>query len=225
MAKFGAVVRETLGTAVYNEIRNAILDGDFFPGDTVKIKQIAEEMGVSATPVRDALLQLVMERVLVMPSSREIRVPQMSRKEFQEIRTLRIMLEGYAAEEAAKCVTQTDIKELEDINAKIDKAFERGKPKLALSQNRAFHACLYSIAGMSILEDVLDRLWLRMAPLIASWAEAADVHDFTHFHLSVMDALKRGDGEAARKAIAEDILTGGEKIETINLQGAWAPDA
>ncbi|MCB1716504.1 MAG: GntR family transcriptional regulator, partial [Candidatus Competibacteraceae bacterium] len=79
MAKFGAVVRETLGTAVYNEIRNAILDGDFFPGDTVKIKQIAEEMGVSATPVRDALLQLVMERVLVMPSSREIRVPQISR--------------------------------------------------------------------------------------------------------------------------------------------------
>lgn len=221
MAKFSTVSRETLGTTVYNEIRNAILDGDFGPGDMVKIRQIAEQMGVSNTPVRDALLQLVMERVLVMPSSREISVPLISRQDFKEIRILRKMLEGLAAQEAANCATGADIKHLEEINDKIKKAFERNKPRQALSHNRAFHVHLYSIAGMNVLVDILDRLWLRMSPLISKWSERADVQEFTEHHNTVIEALKNKDGEAAARAIGEDIMYGGEKIENLIIEEAW----
>ena len=222
MAKFSAVPRETLGATVYNEIRNAILDGDFHPGDSVKIRQIAEQMMVSATPVRDALLQLVMERALIMPSSREIRVPDITNKEFHEIRSLRVMLEGRAAEAAARVATPEDIKKLEEINAGIEKAFERKKPKQALAHNRAFHAYLYGIADMTVLMDVLDRLWLRMAPVIASWSEQADAYDFAGRHVIVIDALKRKDGAAARQAISEDIFEGGRKMEQMNSNASWA---
>lgn len=222
MANFKRVSRETLGTTVYNEIRDAILNGDFFPGDPVRIRQIAEQMGVSGTPVRDALLQLVMERVLVMPSAREIRVPLISRKEFDEIRTLRTMLEGHAAKVAADKATAMDIKRLEDLNGSIIKAFERGKPKQGLSYNRAFHAYLYGIAGMTVLDDVLDRLWLRMAPLIARWSYSADVEDFTGHHREVIEALRVSDGAATCKAISDDIVSGGEKIAAVFEGGAWA---
>ena len=218
MAKFSTVPHETLRATVYNEVKNAILNGDFYPGDTVKIRQIAEQMGVSATPVRDALLHLVMERVLIMPNSREIRVADISDEEFHEIRSLRIMLEGEAAEAAATVATPQNIKKLEDINAKIEKAFERKKPKQALTHNRAFHAYLYGIANMTVLMDVVDRLWLRMAPVIASWSQQADADDFTEHHIIVIDRLKKKDGEAARKAIAEDIFMGGEKIKQMTMK-------
>ena len=214
MAKyFSAVDRDTLGTTIYYEIRSAILNGDFDPGDSIKIRDIAKQMGVSATPVRDALLQLVMERVLVMPSSREIRVPVISSNEFHEIRVLRVMLEGYAAEEAAKVITELDIKKLEEINSKIEKAFNRKNPKQALFHNRAFHSCLYGIAGMVVLEDVIDRLWLRLAPIIASWSSSASANDFTAHHYDVIEALKAGNGTAAKAAITGDIIEGGRKIE------------
>ena len=222
MVKFSAVSRETLGTTVYNEIRNAILNGDFGPGEFVRIRHIAEQMGVSNTPVRDALLQLVMERVLIMPNSREIRVPLISRKDFDEIRILRTMLEGLTAEQAAKCTNDTDINRLEEINEKIRKAFDRNKPKQALSHNRAFHAYLYSIADMNVTIDILDRLWLRMAPLIAAWSETADIHDFSGHHVTVIDALKNKDGKTASKAISEDIMDGGKKIEALFTRYGWA---
>lgn len=223
MAKFNIVTRETLGTTVYHQIRDAILNGDFYPDEPVKIKKIADEMGVSATPVRDALLQLVMERVLVMPSSREIRVPLITKADFHEIRTLRAMLEGYAAEMAALQVTTADIKKLEDLNARITKAFEANKPKQALSHNRAFHAYLYGIGNLPILEDVLDRLWLRMAPLIVNWlVDSADSSDFTDHHFQVIEALKNRDTKAAKQAIVDDIELGGQKIEAIHLKGPWA---
>ena len=212
MAKFGTVSKDSLRTTVYSEIRDAILNGDFMPGEVVKIKQIAEQMGLSPTPVRDALLQLVMERILTMPSSREIRVPVVSKAELAEIQSLRILLEGNAAEVAAEKVTETEIKRLEDINTKIEKSYERGKTQQALSHNRSFHAFLYSCANMPVQEDILDRLWLRMSPMIVAWSDTADVHDFTDHHYDVLKALKAKNGCAARTAISDDISLGGQKI-------------
>ncbi|EAP77291.1 GntR family transcriptional regulator [Roseovarius nubinhibens] len=215
MPEFEAVSKETLGTTVYNRIRQAILNGDFRPGDKVKIREIAGQMAVSGTPVRDALLQLVMERALEMPSPREIRVPHLSGAELAEIRLLRVTLEGMAAEAAAARATPQDIARLEELNDTILTAFAEGDAHLALSHNRAFHSHLYRLSGMEVAAEILDRLWLRMAPLIASWASYAEADDFVRHHYPVIDALKRGDGPAARQAIADDIVASGIKIDDI----------
>jgi len=158
MPEFEAVSKETLGTTVYNRIRQAILNGDFRPGDKVKIREIAGQMAVSGTPVRDALLQLVMERALEMPSPREIRVPHLSGAELAEIRLLRVTLEGMAAEAAATRATAQDIARLEELNDTILTAFAEGDAHLALSHNRAFHSYLYRLSGMEVAAEILDRL-------------------------------------------------------------------
>ncbi|MFU1477711.1 GntR family transcriptional regulator [Roseovarius sp. C7] len=215
MPEFEAVSKETLGATVYNRIRQAILNGDYRPGDKVKIREIAGQMAVSGTPVRDALLQLVMERALEMPSPREIRVPHLSSADLAEIRLLRVTLEGMTAEAAATRATALDIARLEELNDTIVTAFAKGDAHQALSHNRAFHAELYRLSGMTVTAEILDRLWLRMAPLIASWSSHAEADDFVRHHFTVIDALKRGDGAAAREAIADDIVASGVKIDDI----------
>ena len=73
---------------------------------------------------------------------------------------------------------------------------------------------------MTVLTDVVDRLWLRMAPAIAFWSQEADADDFTAHHILVIEALKQKDGGAARKAISEDIFMGGQKIAQMTSEAA-----
>ncbi len=221
MAKFSAMPKETLGSSAYLKIRAAILEGDFEPDEILTIRAIAEQMGVSATPVRDALLQLVMERALIMPSAREIRVPLISNEEFKEIRNIRMMLEGYGAEMAVACATPAEIEALEDINDRIVGALKKKNIKRGLSLNRLFHSRLYGMAQLPVLQEILDKLWLRMSPIMRHGAVVADPQEFVEQHLEVIDALKKGDRAAARAAIASDIFVGGDRIEKALLQDKW----
>ena len=108
----GVVGRDNLTARVFQELRVALMEGRFRPGHRFKIRELAETMGVSETPIREALMQLVRARALNMQASRSIEVARLSASQYEELRSIRILLEGLAAERATTRISKADIANL-----------------------------------------------------------------------------------------------------------------
>lgn len=201
-----------LGSGVYALLRDALITGRFKPDDRLRIRDLAQQLGTSVTPVRDAILQLAKEQALVLRTPRDIRVPLLTREQYLEIRSIRVALEGLAAETAA---AQASAEQLDMLEANIRDnlaAIHAEDLVQALKLNQAFHFALADIAGMPLLRSFLDSLWMRTGPLIAqAYADFNERMAIEH-HWEVLRALREGDGATARAAIHADLLDGSEKM-------------
>ena len=202
---------ENLSRTVYATLCDAIMKGRFRPGDRLKIRDLAEKLGTSVTPVRDAILRLAHDEAVVFQSSRDIRIPQLSQERYQEIRSIRLKLEGLAAENAARLATTQDIKDLERLVADNESAMKAGDGALGSALNQKFHFQLIAIAHMPVLRGVLQRMWLQMGPIISDVYLAGGRSMIEH-HYPVIKALAEHDEQAASQAIMDDITHGGQAI-------------
>lgn len=200
-----------LAVEVYDRLAHELMSGALPPGTRLKIRDLADKMGVSVTPVRDAVWRLVNHGGLQFQSPRDIRVPVLERARYLEIRTIRLDLEGLAAERAAMTATAADIARLETIVQDNEAALAAGDHLQALRLNQQFHLALPEIARMPILLDILQKLWLQMGPLISSgYRQGGRV--MIEYHYPVLDAIRAGCSSTARTAIQDDILAGGEVL-------------
>jgi len=97
--------RENLTSRVHGQLREALMAGRFWPGQRLRIREIALAMGVSQTPVREAIMQLVCEGGLEIRSSQAINVVKLSLSRYKELREVRMLLEGLATEKATGLLT------------------------------------------------------------------------------------------------------------------------
>ncbi|MEX0921825.1 MAG: GntR family transcriptional regulator [Rhodovibrionaceae bacterium] len=205
------IQHHNLSNTVFMTLCDALIKGRFEPGERLRIRKLAEQLGVSVTPVRDALLKLIQDDALILRSPKDIRIPIITRDSYLEIREIRLKLEALAAERAAQVATPADIEILKDLIHKNEKAMARNDRLEGLALNQAFHFQLPKIAKMPILHGTLKRLWLQMGPLIArSYLDGG--REMIDFHYPVADAIFRHDPEAASQAIMDDILHGGRAI-------------
>lgn len=211
MPEFTTLEHENLNKAVYGALCDALIQGRFQPGDRLKIRDLAEQFGISVTPIRDAILRLANDEAIIFRSPRDIRIPDLSEGRYREIRAIRIKLEGLAAETAAQVATSADIEVLERILCENEKAIEAGDRLKGAELNQAFHFMLPQIAGLPVLNGILRRLWLQMGPHISD-AYLPGGRAMIDHHYPVVEALKRHDSGAASMAIVDDILLGGKPI-------------
>ena len=212
----------SLQERVYQSLRQALLTGHFRPGDAMSIRKLADTFGVSPMPVREALKRLMAEKVLVQSSNRQIRVTPYDPALHEEFVRIRMKLEGYAAERAALVRPDSLIGRLGELNAAMIEAADASRPDLALEANQGFHFEVYRAAGYPQLVDILENLWLRTGPYLATIEQkstdrvgsdrrqAALLKFFQNghqCHLRAIDAITRRDGRAASRAIALDIRT------------------
>ncbi len=208
-----------LGSGIYGLLREALITGRFQPNDRLRIRDLAEQLGTSVTPVRDAILQLAKEQALVLQTPRDIRVPMLTSAQYLEIRSIRLALEGLAAETAASQVTPQQLERLETCIRNNLAAIQDNNLATALTHNHEFHYALTEIAGMPVLSSLLDGLWMRTGPLIARAYSSFNERMAIDHHWEVLAALKKKDGPAARAAICADILDGSQKmLEYVQLE-------
>jgi len=200
-----------MGSQVYLILSLALIEGRLKPGERLRIRELAEEMGTSVTPVRDAILRLVQDGALIMRSARDIRVKQISLAEYLEIRDIRLELEGMAAARAAEKATPADVERLERLITENEDAIKRDELITATGLNQRFHFEYCKIADMPILLEILRRLWLKMGPLIAE-VYSDGGRDMIDGHYALIEAMRNKDGQAARIAVQTDILSGGQAI-------------
>lgn len=210
-SRFGSVEFENKGELIYGQLSNALIKGVLLPGERLKIRELADRMGTSVTPVRDAILRLVQDGALTMLSPRDIRVRSLTLEEYLEIRRIRVELEGMAAAAAATNATSEDIQKLRALVAHNEEAVSESRKEDAISSNQDFHFELCRIARMPQLAEILERLWLKMGPLIAQCYTAGG-RNMIDYHYPVVEAVQRNDPNAARIAMQNDILSGGQAI-------------
>jgi DNA-binding GntR family transcriptional regulator len=193
-----------LGEQVYDRISKALLTGQMRPNDRLTIRGLADQLGVSSTPVRDAVKQLTQENVLEHRSPKDVRVPVMSEATYLEILSIRLSLEGLAAERAAEVATTPQIRDLRRLLERNERAIERRRWSDATEGNQEFHLALSTLAGMPVLQKILKGLWLQMGPLVACYYDT-EPPGLNAYHADVVAALEARDGSAAHAAIAADI--------------------
>jgi DNA-binding GntR family transcriptional regulator len=192
----------------YAEIRGLIVAGDIAPGSAITEEALAEIVGVSRTPVREALRRLESELYISRTESQRMVVADWSIDDVTEMFTLRAMLEGHAAARAAQRITPETLAALEDCNARITAAVAAPVPDVAsfLSENRHFHELIQSAAGSSRLASMLAQLVEQ--PVVrrtATHYSATELARSAHEHSELIQAFKLGDADWARAQMAAHI--------------------
>jgi len=211
MTKLGTLKSGNLGIQTYEVLADALMKGTLKAGDPIRIAEVAEQLGISITPVRDAVLRLVNDEALVMRNARDIRVPSISPTEYIEIRDIRIELEGLAAEQAALNALKDDIERLEILVQENERAIKKRDHVAGTAANQAFHGQLAVIARTPILQAVLRRLWMRAGPFISN-AYQRGGKMLNEYHYEIVEAIKARDPKRAREAVRRDIFEGSTAV-------------
>lgn len=192
----------------YAKIRNHLLSGAVKPGEQLTEDQLAQITGVSRTPVRDAVRRLEGEMLLVRSESKRIFVADWSRDDIDEMFTLRQMLEGHAADRAARRLSAGEIDRLEAVNRKLHDAVEKDPPDIVrfLDANRSFHEIITEAAQSPRLAQVLAQLVEQ--PVVLRTARNYSVEDLKQSardHDELISAFRAGDPGWARAVMGSHL--------------------
>ena len=213
LADFNQIKKDNLTSRIYEQIKEAIMSGRFQPGERLPIRKLAEKMGTSTTPVREAILTLVSYGALDKKPAHPITVPVLNKEKYLENRTIRIAVEGLAAVEAAKKINKQQLNGLIECNQKMNKAGEEGRLDDLIRYNYSFHIQLCKAANMPALLEIVENLWMRIGPSLNILRTPEDTSTSkADFHQPILDALEKGDSEAAKDAIEQDLIHGGAPL-------------
>lgn len=196
----------SLRQQVYASLREALTMGRFAPGQKVTFRYVAGVLGVSLTPVREALRRLVAEGAFEMNPNRSVRVPLMTRDKVLELRDIRIELEGLASAKAATAATRGQIADIRRAAREIMVARTRGDSATDRQKVREFHFAVYAAAGQPTLLRLIESLWLQTGPymnllypgFISSSRGPAG-------RQRLIEALQARNPSVARREMADDI--------------------
>lgn len=208
-AFFTAAPRKSLVTHVEDELRAALIEGRLEPGTRLVTKELAASLGMSITPVREALVRFAASGVLTAEPAQSFRVPLMTVEQYTEISQIRKSVEGLAAFNAAERISDEELAEMEGLLKKYLEAKAGQDPHLALTLNKDFRFALYRAAGMPTLLGVIEMLWLKAGPgfnyLYPEQSAAVDTHSN---YDELMSALRDKNAAKARTAIERAIDDG-----------------
>ncbi|XBS68144.1 GntR family transcriptional regulator [Acerihabitans sp. KWT182] len=202
----GPIEHSYLGSSVYATLRQALITGQLKPDERLRIRELAAQVGTSVTPVRDAILQLAKEQALEMRTPKDIRVPSLTQGQYMEIRTLRLELEGLGAQRAAQHISPAVLQQLTVNIRRNIRAITEEDLGSALRLNSEFHLLVAHSAEMPLLSSFIDRLWMRIGPLIAQAYLRFSPQMAVGHHQELLAALRRRDCAAAESAVRQDIM-------------------
>lgn len=199
----GALDRSLLRDDVYRRLRDAIVDGTFAPGEQLKDAELAEWLGVSRTPVREALLRLGASGLVVAVRGRSTTVSEIDPREVRNARDVIASMHELAVREAAGGLGDDDIARMRGANRRFAEAVEAGDAFAALSADEELHRIPVSAAGNRALETVLEQFepLVRRAELVRF---RGDGRGSVSRHDELIDLLAAGDAEGAA-SVAYDI--------------------
>jgi DNA-binding GntR family transcriptional regulator len=197
---------------VYHSLRRAMMCGDILPGERMVVKRLSERFGTSSLPVRQALQRLVAEGALVDRPYYGAEVPVLDVEALMDLRRVRCALEGQAAEWAAQTVTPAEMDHLHGLQQKMLATTDPNHAEDYLSWNLEFHFTVYRAARSPMLLPMIESLWLRAGPCLTVMRSETTLGLGLDHHDEVLDALKRGDGAAARAAVVAELTEAAEVI-------------
>lgn len=214
---------QSLQQQIYLRIKESLQHGGFQPGEKLKIRQLAAQWQVSAMPVRAALLTLVAEGALEGQQQRSVRVPILTAERYKEILTVRLTLEGEAAELGTTRLSSEQKAQLVVLTTQMRAAIDAGDASAYLQANSQFHLSLYSACGNSVLLRLIESLWMQTGPLFHCFFHQPDLGlPLNDFHEDVLEGISKGDPYRVRAAIEADLKYFGQFL--LNHLGGQSAD-
>jgi DNA-binding GntR family transcriptional regulator len=189
-------------------LRGRILAGEFAGGERLGEVELATELGMSRTPVRQALLRLAGEGLVEVAPNRGARVIVRSERELEHVFELRARLEGLAARQSAERVTDEQIEMLEALAQEIGVYTEKRDMAVVTELNTRFHRTLIEISNSATLATSVAGLMHAsvMARTQSSFDDAAHRRSVAH-HIEIVAALRAHDGEWAESVMHSHLLS------------------
>lgn len=197
-----AIDRRLLRDDVYRRLRDAIVDGTFAPGEQLRDVDLAAWLGVSRTPVREALLRLAEADLVAAQPGRSTTVSTLSERAVRDARDVVAAMHQLAVRESVGILTEADLDTMREANRRFREAIAEGDLEAALAADDELHAVPVTAASNRALATVLDQFTpvLRRAEMLrfssVSGSASADRHD------DLIQAMADGDADRAAQIAA-----------------------
>jgi DNA-binding GntR family transcriptional regulator len=188
-------------------LRDRIRTGELEPGRRLRLKDLTQELGMSPTPIREALRLLQADGIVDYRPHQGIVVAELSLQEIDDVLRLRRLLEPYAVERAVPNLTPARSRELERLHEKVLAVVASGRGTAVTDANAAWHWAIYEIAGSPHLKEFIRRLW-DAYPWRTMWALPGRSEQSAVEHQAVMDAIAAGDAKLAAERLAAHLTSG-----------------
>jgi DNA-binding GntR family transcriptional regulator len=200
-------LRPQLAEDVARHVRRRIFDGTYAAGQYIRLDQLAAELGVSVTPVREALFVLSAEGLLSQQPRRGFVVIPVTARDLTDVANVQAHIGGELAARAAANVTAEQMRQLEKLQTELEDAYADDDDERAVRLNHEFHKAINVAADSPKLAQLMSQI-TRYAPesvfpTIAGWPEQSTVH-----HRQLLAALEKRDETLAREAMSEHLAAG-----------------
>jgi DNA-binding GntR family transcriptional regulator len=211
----------------YTRLRDGILSGEFAPGTVLQQGLLAKTIGISTTPLREAMRRLMSEGLVELDAHRDARVSSLTAEEARDLLEVRLSLDPLAASLAANRRTKDDIRRMRETLTCIEPL--RSNPSVNdLQTHRAFHSAVYEASHNDLLIATLNGLWdkadryRRLGLEVERSQEERDQKDREHREL--FDAIVAGDGDTAAAVMLQHINTslGAKAASRLGVSGTPA---
>ncbi|WP_457637974.1 GntR family transcriptional regulator [Oceanithermus sp.] len=212
-----ALVRQ----AAYEKLKQLIVSGNLQPGERLSEPALAEALGVSRTPVREALQRLAQEGLVEMRPGRGAWVRVLKPREVAEVYEVRALIEGEAARRAAERSNEADLARLEVALDELEQA-DPADYAAQIAADARFHALLVAASGNRVLEQVFHDLDAALALTRQFSRDFNQTPQTRQQHRAITAAIARGDAEAARAAAVLHVLAFKETVMQRIKEGRWS---
>jgi DNA-binding GntR family transcriptional regulator len=207
------VTAPSLSDQAYEVLRDLITSGELAPGQRVTERGLATRLGVSATPVREAIKRLIHERLLVRVDGRTLQVAAPTLRRLREMSVIQAALQGVAARLAAESATDEELAEIERVHLASKKASrKRSTARDAAQAGHQFHQLIVevshnpSLIDMTATAEAFGRSLRDRAQRSNAGAAAEDIGHAVDEHAEILAALRARDGERADTLMREHTL-------------------
>lgn len=212
--KIYPIEKKQMQDLVYEQIKNGILDGDFVPGQKLNQDELANEMGISRMPVRDALKRLTNDGLIENSARKGFLVKRFTRETLADVLYIRSILESEAILLAEKTLTKDDINNLNEIQRQSEVETKNGNLIKVRELNRMFHFALYGSIPSKLLLEHIERLWDRF-PNYAMYTKLNNAKNSLSTHQKIINCVADSKFKEAAAEMRLHILNTEKSLDTL----------
>lgn len=199
-------VKNSLTSRVFRQVEREILDGTLAPGSALTEMKLSQQLGVSRTPVREALFQLEQEGLVNIIPNKGAVVVGITKKDIEDIYTIRMQIEGLASKWAAERITPQETKRLKEI-VELEMFYaKRGDILQSRNLDTTFHSALYDASGSKPLKNTLKAFHNYIGKAReTSFGSGGRALISAIEHMRILEAIQKGDGGLAESLTNQHI--------------------
>ncbi len=207
------VVKKTYKDQVVDHVYQLLLEGELNPGDQLKETLLAEKMGISRAPIREAMKELIMNGLVDYRPQVGNFIPILSAKEIIDSYTTRGVLEGYAVMETCGLFSSEEIDKLENLTTQMETYAQKNNHKMVVDVGGEFHDLLISKCNNVQLLEYTDRLSLKLHILFFKyWGKLYSPAEIGRRHREIVESVKAQNRSLVETVVRQHYVETGSKI-------------